>query len=121
MSYGMTPPDPELCRKLLGLVPFRDRLPAGRLLPPVGLMPSPLRGLREAYLLLAPDERSLPGINLAALADWVERVIGDGELAAAVREETRAAECYVDGCLRIYALVGERLEQARNVLGSDPA
>ncbi len=45
MSTGMPVPDRELARRLLGTVPHRDRLPAGRLKPPVGLIPSPVRGM----------------------------------------------------------------------------
>ena len=58
--------------------------PAGRLLPPVGIIPGHVRSLHELHLLLAPDERSLPGINLTALADWVGRVIGDEALAVEI-------------------------------------
>lgn len=116
MSRWTSPPSRELAEKLLGTVPFRDRFPAGRLKPPVGLIPSPVRGLREAHLLLEPDVRSLPGLNLAALAAWIRRVIGDGELAQALENETQTANSYVDGCLRAYAVIGDRLTQARQVL-----
>ena len=45
------------------------------------MLPGDVRSLRELHLLLTPDVRSLPGVNLDALADWVEEVIGDSELA----------------------------------------
>jgi hypothetical protein len=121
MSAGMSAPDIELARRLLGIVPYRDRLPAGRLKPPVGLIPSPVRGLKEVRLLLAPDDRSLPGLNLSALAVWIRRVIGDAELADRVEAAVQAADNYVAGCLEVYELVVARLDQAERIAGpADP-
>jgi hypothetical protein len=119
MSYFMTPPSRELSLKLLGSVPYCDRLPAGRLLPPVGIIPGDMRSLSELHLLLAPDDRSLPGVNFNTLVDWVERVIGDRELADALRETVENTTSYVDGCLKVYELVGLRLTQAREVAGQE--
>jgi hypothetical protein len=119
MNHSMMPPGRELSQKLLDSVPYRDRLPAGRLLPPVGIVPGHVRSLQELHLLLAPDDRSLPGVNLNALADWIEAVIGDGDLAEAMRVATRTAGSYADGCLKVYELVGLRLDQAREVAGTE--
>jgi hypothetical protein len=119
MNHPMMPPGKELSRRLLVRVPYGDRLPAGRLLPPVGIIPGHVRSLQELHLLLAPDVRSLPGINLNALAGWLEGIIGDGELAEAVRVATRTAGSYAEGCLRVYELLGQRLEQARVVAGQE--
>lgn len=116
MSGGMPIPGRELALRLLGTVPFRDRLPAGRLKPPIGLIPSPVRGLREVQLLLAPDDRSLPGLNLSALAEWIRRVLGDRELADLVQAAVREAGSYVAGCLAVHDLTVARLEQARQVV-----
>ncbi len=117
MSTGMPVPDRELARRLLGTVPHRDRLPAGRLKPPVGLIPSPVRGLKEVRLLLTPDDRSLPGLNLSALAGWIRRVIGDTELADRVEAAVQAADSYVAGCRAVYELVVARLDQAGRIVG----
>jgi hypothetical protein len=96
-------------------VPYRDRFPAGRLKPPVGIMPGDVRSLPELHGFLTPDERTLPGVNLGKLAAWVERVIGDRELAERLAEDVAAAGTYVEGCLRVRERVGQRLEQAREV------
>ena len=119
MSHPMTPPGKELSLRLLDRVSYGDRLAAGRLLPPVGIIPGHVRSLQELHLVLAPDERSLPGINLSALGDWIEGIIGDGELARAVRAATRNAGSYAEGCLMVYELVGLRLEQANVVAGQE--
>jgi hypothetical protein len=115
MNYTMAPPSGELSRKLLDTVPYKDRFSAGRLLPTVGIIPGNVRSLHELHLLLAPDDRSLPGVNFNALVDWVEQVIGDRELADALRKTTRNSASYVEGCLKVYELVGLRLSQAREV------
>ena len=119
MTHQMNRPDQTLAHKILSTVPYRDRLPAGRLMPPVGMLRGDVRSLHELRLLLTPDIRSLAGINLNALTDWVKRVIGDTELADALRKATQDAGSYVDGCLRVYELVGLRLEQARDVAGQE--
>jgi hypothetical protein len=119
MTYRFTPPSEELSHRLLGTVPYRDRLPAGRLMPPVGMLRGDVRSLRELHLLLTPDGRSLPGVNLSAMSDWVGRVIGDSELAHALRNATERAESYVEGCVNVYELVGLRLQQAREVAGQE--
>jgi len=118
MSRPMTPPDQELARRLLAPVPYRDRFPAGRLRPPIGIMPGDVRGLPELHRFLAPDDGSLPGINLAGLPEWVDRVTGDRMLATRISEAVRDAGSYVEGCLRVYELLGERLEQARDATRS---
>jgi hypothetical protein len=119
MNHPMTPPSKEISRRLLERVPYGNRLAAGRLLPPVGIIPGHVRSLQELHLLLAPDVRSLPGINLNALADWLEGIIGDEELAEAVRAAARDAGSYAEGCLSVYELVGLRLEQANVVAGQE--
>lgn len=117
MTHRVPPPDGELSRRLLGTVPYKDRLSAGRLMPPVGMLREDVRSLRELHLLLAPDDRSLPGLNLDALAEWVGRALGDEELVHIVKDISSSAESYAEACLTLYELVGLRLEQARQVLG----
>jgi len=119
VTYHFTQPSEELSRRLLGTAPYKDRLPAGRLMPPVGIIPGHVRSLRELHLLLTPDVRSLPGLSLTALVDWIERVIGDLELAQALRNATENAGSYVEGCLGVYELVGLRLQQAREATGQE--
>ena len=119
MNHHLSPPSEELSRRLLGTVPYRDRLPAGRLFPPVGIIPGHVRSLGELHLLLTPDVRSLPGLSLTALADWVQRIIGDLELAHALRNATENSGSYVENCLTVYELVGLRLQQAREATGQE--
>ena len=117
MNHHVPPPDEELSGRLLGAVPYRDRLPAGRLMPPVGMLREDVRSLQELHLLLTPDARSLPGLNLNALSEWVGRTLGDNDLARIVNEVSNSAESYAEACLALFELVGLRLQQARQVLG----
>jgi hypothetical protein len=117
MNARLSPPNDELAMRILQAVPYKDRIPAGRLTPRMGITRGSVRGLPELHLYLAPNNRTLPGINLDRLADWIEQVIRDPELAGAVRAATRAAGSYVDGCMKVYELVGLRLDQAKEVAG----
>ena len=108
----LAPPDPALAARLLQRVAFRDRLPAGRLRPPVGILPGDIRSLSALFLHLAPQPNSLPGVNLTRLSEWVQDVLGDAALSAAIRDAVAASSCHVDGCMRVYELVAIRLAQA---------
>ena len=119
MSHTMGSPDETLARRILATVPYPDRFPAGRLRPPVGILAGSVRSLHELQLLLEPDARSLPGLNLQALPDWVARVVGDAVLAAALRTAHDTTASYVEGCLATYELVTTRLAQARAVIGEE--
>jgi hypothetical protein len=68
------------------------------------------------HLFLEPDNASLPGINLKALPEWIEMSIGDKDLAESIRGIVDTAGNYVEDCLRVYELVGYRLDQARGII-----
>jgi hypothetical protein len=91
-------------------------MPAGRLKPPVGILAGDVRSLMELHQFLAPDVASLPGISLKALTKWIEVSIGDKELAESVRKIVDTGIHYVEGCLKVYEMVGYRLDQARKTL-----
>lgn len=118
MTNHLNPPSESLARKILRPVPYKERFPAGRLKPPVGVIPGDVRSLPELHLYLEPDEASLPGIRLEALPEWIENRIGDADLAESIRTVVAAQENYVDGCLKVHAVLGRRLDQARSVIGA---
>lgn len=117
MNAGLPLPSADLAGRLLAKCSYVDRLPAGRFTARVGIMRGTVRGLPELHLYLAPDERSLPAVSLERLADWIAQVFGDVDLGEEVRAAARDADCYVNACIATYALVGQRLGQARAVLG----
>jgi len=117
MSAALPPPTAELAGRILSTCRYADRLPAGRFTARVGIMRGTVRSLPELHLYLSPDERSLPAVSFERLADWIERVVEDPQLAAATRAAASTAGSYVDTCIAIYPLVEQRLAQARSVLG----
>ncbi len=117
MSAPFPLPTAELAGHILAKCSYDDRLPAGRFTARLGIMRGTVRGLPELHLYLAPDERSLPAVNLERLADWIETVVADADLADATRAATRGADSYVNACVATYQVVEQRLEQARAVLG----
>jgi len=116
MNFPLSSPGEELALRILGKVAYQDRLPAGRLAPRLGITRGSVRGLPELHLYLTPDDRTLPALSLERLADWVEQIIVDGELASRIRAAVGASASYVDGCIRVRELVGQRLQQARESL-----
>lgn len=116
MTCNFKQPSASLSRKILSPVPFKERFPAGRLKPPVGILPGDIRSLPELHRYLEPDEASLPGINLHNLPAWIEKNIGDKELAESIRAVVTGKTNYVEDCLKIHTMVGYRLVQARRVI-----
>ena len=115
MSRPLAPPSPQLAERLLRGVPYDERLRVGRLVPPVGITAGDVRSVAELHAHLAPDVRSLPGVSVAGAARWIDEVVGDAELAEAVRALDAGPACYVDNCQRLHELLGLRLDQAQHV------
>lgn len=113
MSAILPPPSPADAARMLAVVPWAERLRAGRMKPPIGLIRNDVRSLQELELLLEPAPSTLPGLDFAAAAAWVEGVIGDAALAAAMREEAARDASYVHRCLGLHAIVRRRVEQVR--------
>jgi hypothetical protein len=118
MIADTAPMDHDTARRILARLPHAQRFPVGRLVPPVGLLQSTIRSLGELELALRPEPRSLAGLDLGRLADWIETDVGDPAGAAQVRRATQAAASYVEACQAIYELVRDRVETARQVMGS---
>lgn len=113
MSTTLPPPSPHGATRMLAVVPWADRLRAGRMKPPIGLIKNDVRSLQELELLLEPAPSTLPGLDFASAAAWVETVIGDAPLAAAMRDETARDASYVQRCLGLHAVVRQRVAQIR--------
>lgn len=113
MSATLPAPSPADAVRMLAVVPWADRLRAGRMKPPLGLIRNDVRSLQELELLLEPAPSTLPGLDFASAAAWVETVIGDAALAAAMREESAREASYVERCQRLHALVKPRVAQVR--------
>jgi len=119
MSQQFEMPTAELARRIVTSVSYHERMLAGRMTVRMGIIRGSVRGLPELHLYLTPDDKSLPAVNLDRLADWIERVVADLELAREVRRVHAAASSYVNACETLYGLVGKRVAQARRVLGAD--
>lgn len=113
MNETLPAPSPAEAVRMLAVVPWADRLRAGRMKPPIGLIRNDVRSLQELELLLEPAPSTLPGLDFASAAAWVETVIGDAALAAAMRDEAARDASYVDRCRGLHALVQPRVAQIR--------
>ncbi|MGD8440531.1 MAG: hypothetical protein PVG53_08335 [Holophagae bacterium] len=111
---------PETARRILALVPFDRRFPVGQFRPPSGVVPGFVRGFAELEFVLMPQKRSLPGVHMERLADWIENEVGDAVAAAEVRDAAAAAGSYVDACMAVYERVRDRVATARRVIESVP-
>lgn len=115
MSTSETPLSPEVALALLTRVAHVDRLPAGRLQPPVGLLPGAVRSAVELQMLLTPESRGIAAVNLEDLVTWIRSVIGDVSLATRLERAFAASACYADSCQEAWRLLGERLDEARRL------
>lgn len=113
MSATLPAPSPADAARMLAVVPWADRLRAGRMKPPLGLIRNDVRSLQELELLLEPAPSTLPGLDFASAAAWVETVIGDAALATAMRAEAARDASYVERCQHLHAIVKPRVAQVR--------
>ena len=104
-------------RVLLSRVEYADRLAAGRLQPPVGLIDGFVRSIAELHMLLEPEPRGLPALDFDEVVTWVREVVRDEILADELSALFAASDSYVESCRGAYGLLGERLEQARQRVG----
>lgn len=111
-------PDPATAARILGRVPYRSRFRIGCLVPPVGLLQSSVQSLGELELAMRPEDRSLVGVNLDRLAEWIEREIGDPACASEVRGVAVAAGNYAEACEAVQRVIAARVASARLVLES---
>ena len=114
MNATLPSPSPSDAARLLAVVPWADRLRAGRMKPPIGLVRNDVRSLQELELLLEPAPATLPGLDFAAAAAWVEGTIGDAPLAAAMRGEAARVASYVERCQGLHAILARRVAQLRD-------
>ena len=112
--------DVETARRILALVPHDRRFPVGQFRPPSGVIPGFVRGFAELEFELMPQQRSLPGLHMERLADWIENDVGDPVAAAEVRDAAAAAGSYVEACMAVYERVRDRVASARRVIESAP-
>jgi len=102
--------------RILAEVPFRKRLNATRMAMPSGMHPISLCSLEEVYWFLEPSLRTLPGIRLGDLADWIEDHFQDPETATEIRRVIRTSPSQVQACEDTWKLLGSRLREAREAL-----
>lgn len=115
-------PSPALLERLTGEVGFDDRLAAVKMEATSGDSPVSLYSLEELVdflrvptegrtLLIRGGHQYIPYVDPAALRRWVERALGDTELAAAIAEETDENAGLLGQLAGISRLVRRRWEQ----------
>lgn len=117
-NHAIAPLDPVAAERILQRVPYGSRFRIGCLVPPVGLLQSSVQSLGELELAMRPEDRSLVGVNLERLAEWIENAIGDSACASAVRNAAGTAGSYADACEAVQRVISDRVAGARQVLAS---
>lgn len=122
-------PSRELAQRLLNTeVGFDERLVGLKMSAKGGSNPTPLYRFVDAanfihvgdYEAAQRDNNATVGyIPPAGLAQWVEEIFGDAELAAAVREYEATGEYYGAIATPIKELLLGRIDQCRAVLAED--
>lgn len=116
MLHEFSAPSPKQASEILSMVPYRQRLKVGRMRWPSGFMPAPVRSLHEVHISLMIDEKSTPAIHFPSLSVWVDKVVGDSELARVIG--TCASDddnSYADRCRELHEIIGMRLAQLREI------
>jgi hypothetical protein len=121
-------PTRELAERVLREVGYDQRLVGLKMAAMGGAHPSDLFSLREAarfihvddYETALRDNHATVGyIDLKALARWIDEVIGDGELSAAIAELAGGDVFYGNIALSVKDLLVDRVTRCQSVLASD--
>ena len=83
---------------------------------PTGLLPENMCSMEEAHWFLEPSLRTLPGIRLESLAEWIKTNFGDQQTAEAILHIVKTAPSQAEACKQTWELLGARLGEAREVL-----
>ena len=125
----LTLPDAQLAKALLAERPYDERFTVAHVSPSAG---------NERHVIYSlgalVDDVEIAGLDHPlrrgghttvtlfdpkALIDWVGRVFGDAELAAALARQQASGASYLDKVVAMRALIARRLQQAQEVLNGD--
>lgn len=123
---NLSEPSRELAAAVLRQVDYEERLGGFRLDGAEGQIPQDLHSLEDVARFLRPDPVDLlfgaggrGGINyvdLSVLSRWVAEVLGDAELAGAIREVTAQENAYGKQIRPVRELLELRLQQCRALI-----
>ena len=118
-------PSKDVATRILSEVDFDNRLIGFDMKPRAGNTPLSLYSFAEATNFLHVDgfdALTIPGaggsvgyIDLAALQNWVNTVMGDKDLAEAIAETVKENESYHDQANAVKELLAERLHQCKEI------
>lgn len=116
--YEFSQISPEQAVTILAMVPYRESLDLGQIRWPSGYTPTPARSLQEIHYGLNVGEKIIPAVDFANLITWVDKAVGDKELAQAIETcISKPGNSYVEQCLELHKIVGTRLAQLREIAG----
>ena len=106
----------EKAEHILRELEFDDWLMAGVVFPPKTTTKKRMRKLEDLLILLEPNEKMFPSVNLQSVAEWIEHKIGDGELAKELYAiDTKEDLAYLQKCFAFHAAVQKRCEDLKRI------
>ena len=108
--------DTTTAQHLLRELDFDDWLMAGVIFPPKTTTKKRMKKLEDLEILLEPNEKMFPSVNLQVVAEWIEHKIGDASLAKELYDiDAQEDLSYLQKCLASHAAVTKRCEELRGV------
>ncbi len=108
----LSEPSPSLVANLLKEVVYENRLEGCLMREHSGPIPVTIYSFEEAVRFLSDI---FPLVDLAELANWVEKTIGDEELAAKIKESVKEEPCTTSGIRIAACLMAQRFDQVQNL------
>ena len=106
----------EKAKHILRQLDFDDWLMAGVVFPPKTTTKKRMRKLEDLIILLEPNEKMFPSVNLQSVAEWIEHKIGDEALARELYEiDAKGELSYLQKCLASHKAVQKRCDELRGV------
>ena len=113
---------PNEARYLLRELPFDDWLMVSVVFPPRTIAKKRMRNLEELALMLVPNEKMYPSVELDKVAKWIEEKVGDTALAKVLTSIVEDEKLnYFQKCIAFHESVSKRCETLRATIGGENA
>ncbi len=106
----------EKAKHILRELEFDDWLMAGVIFPPKTTTKKRMRKLEDLLILLEPNEKMFPATNLQSVAEWIEKKIGDSELAKELYTiDAKEDLSYLQKCFAFHSTIEKRCESLKRI------
>ena len=97
-------------KHLLRVLPYEEWLGVGTYFPPKHINERKIKSVEDLRWFLKPSPHGIPAIKLDRMVEWIEKSVGDRELAEALAPIVSSEAAYLEKCFHSYEIIAERCD-----------